>query len=889
MKAITLTIFSVILFSCAVLAQKSKDYYSMEGKVVDSLNTPIPYANVLLKDTTTNEIKSFAVTDASGKFKMTIETGVLLELRASFIGYVPFIKHITTDPDRIQNLIIPLSQDQGLMDEVQVVKEMPVTLSGDTLIYKTEAFTKGNERKLEDVLKKLPGVEVDEDGSVTVQGKKVDKLLVEGKKFFDGDSKMAVKNLPARAIDKVQVLKGYQENSTLKNVNTNDQIAMNITLKEDQKSIIFGDLTLGAGLRNSYAGHGNAFYYSKDLSLNAILDANNIGEQAFNFNDYQRMKQAQNPWGLQGGALKIEERQDRNTIPQKDKTQVQELTSNFAGLNINYQASRKWQHQAYMIANTADVLEQQRQNRRFLSENGPEPENSINREQQKYGSILGQYQLDYLASPFSNWQYKSQWLSSRNTADRFSISNWAGGQETDIESENVEWSWNQQLNYYTQLNPDHILSVENQFLWRNSQSGNIWDLQYGLKNEADSSIVRFENGEQDIKTLQSELHYYWIWNKKNHLDVSLSYQHRLSTLNRTLENEEDQNLDDYRIDFSRTFSIAAAGLQWKSRVKSFLFLPGLSYFYLQDERMSVREEDVRATSNPHYLLPNFKVKYDINSVQGLDFIFQQEIRSPQEEWLTEALQLRNYQNIGIGNAALRPAFYNSLQLNYHFFNLFNGMNAFLFSSFNQVQHSFQEATDFNGLVNNSSLINSSAPQYDLNYNGKIDKRFKTFRLTLESNGLYQNYTNRLNEVEVQNEHRNQNHSLAFQTNLGQYLTSSIKYGLQLTEYANGVSNNQFNLQSFTNRWEAVWNENFEMNFDVQYQLYDGTNTLSDWWLANAELSYEWPERSFRFDIQVFNIFDTKAISRDFLSEYFVSTYQNFIQGRRALLKVNYTF
>lgn len=157
MKAIILTIFSVVYISCSVLAQKSKDYYSMEGKVVDSLNTPIPYANVLLKDTTTNEIKSFAVTDASGKFKMTIETGVPLELRASFVGYVPFIKHITTDPDRIQNLIIPLSQDQGLMDEVQVVKEMPVTLSGDTLIYKTEAFTKGNERKLEDVLKKLPG------------------------------------------------------------------------------------------------------------------------------------------------------------------------------------------------------------------------------------------------------------------------------------------------------------------------------------------------------------------------------------------------------------------------------------------------------------------------------------------------------------------------------------------------------------------------------------------------------------------------------------------------------------------------------------------------------------------------------------------------------------
>ena len=71
---------------------------------------------------------------------------------------------------------------------------MPVTMSGDTLIYKSEAFTNGSERKLEDVLAKLPGMEVDENGEVKVQGKKVNKVLVDGKQFFDGDTKMATIN-----------------------------------------------------------------------------------------------------------------------------------------------------------------------------------------------------------------------------------------------------------------------------------------------------------------------------------------------------------------------------------------------------------------------------------------------------------------------------------------------------------------------------------------------------------------------------------------------------------------------------------------------------------------------------------------------------------------------
>jgi hypothetical protein len=861
----------------------------MEGKIVDSLNQPIPYANVLLKDTTTNEIKAFSVTDASGNFKMTIKTGLLVQLRATFVGYVPFVKNFTTDPDRIQNLIITLSQDQGMLNEVQVVKEMPVTLSGDTLIYKTEAFTKGNERKLEDVLKQLPGVEVDENGSVTVQGKRVDKLMVEGKQFFDGDSKMAVKNLPAKAIDQVQVLKNYQDNPALRNVSTDDKIAMNITLKEDQKSLIFGDAIVGLGLQESYTAHGNAFYYSEKLSVNAIVDANNIGEQAFNFNDYQRMKQAQNPWGIQRGALQIEESASSNAIPQKDKTQVQSLTSAFTGLNLSFQPSKKWQHQAYVIANNASVLEKQQQQRRFLSEQAPEPENSETIQQQDYGSILGQYQLDYVASAFSNWQYKSQWMGSSLSSDQNIMSNWANGQESDIENQEDQRSWNQQLNYYTQFSPNHLLSVESQFLWRNENGQNDWDLLYGTTLASDSAILRQELAKQDRKTMQSELHYYWIWNRKNHLDISLSYQNCKSKIDSKLENGDKIELSNYKMDYTRGWSNAAIGAQWKSKVGSFLFLPGISYFNLNDHRLSFRSEANRDLETKHYFLPNFRVKYDINSVQGLNLSFQQKVRSPQSEWLSEAMQLRSYQNILTGNALLNPAFYNSVEFNYHFFNLFNGMNAFFLASYNQVQHSFQEATDFEGQLNNSRLINSSKPQNDVQYNGKIDKRFKSFRLTLASNGLYQSYSNMVDDVEMNNEQWNQQHSLAFQTNVGNYISSTLQYGYQLTQYANGNSSSEFNLQSLKNRWEAKWGKAFELHFDVEYKRYEGTNTSSDWWLADAEVSYQWPNSPWRFDAQVFNIFDTQSISRDYLSEYFVSTYQNFVQGRRALLKVNYTF
>ncbi|WMN07467.1 carboxypeptidase-like regulatory domain-containing protein [Marivirga arenosa] len=881
-------ITGLLIFSFSTSAQE-KDYYQLKGRVIDSLNQSIPYANVLLKDTTTNAIKAFAVTDEEGRFKMTIQMEQPYELRASFVGFVPFIRNIVTDPSKVQDILIQLSQDEGLLNEVQVVKEMPVTMSGDTLIYKTEAFTTGKERKLEDVLKELPGVEVDEDGSVKVQGKRVDKLLVEGKQFFDGDSKMAIKNLPAKAIDRVQVLKNYQDNSTLRNVNTNENLAMNITLKEDQKSLVFGDVSLGGGPKNSYAGHANAFYYSDDLSVNAILDANNIGKQAFNYNDFQRMRQAQNPWGIQSGALKIEDQNNGNAIPQKDRTQVQSLRSAFTGLNIAFQPSKKWQHQAYLIANNAEVDEKQIQQRRFLSEQAPEPENSESNQIQNYGNVLGQYQVDYVPSPFSNWQYKSQWLGNRISGNQNIKSSWADGQLSDIVNDSDEWSWNQQLNYYTQISPDHIFSIENQFLWRNENGQNEWDLLYGLNSEQDSSIFREEFSQKNTKTLQSELHYYWIWNNKNHLDLSMSYQYQSTDFNQNLFDEENLDLVDYKIDNSRVWSNSAVGAQWKSRVGSFLFLPGVSYFYLNDQRDALNNGENNDRISNHYVLPNFRVKYDINSVQGLNLVYKQNVRSPQIEWLSNAIQLRSYQNIFSGDTNLQPAFYNMLELNYHFFNLFNGMNAFFRASYNQVQYSFQEATDFNGLINNSSLINSGEPQNDAQYSGRLDKRFKSFRLTYESNGMYQEYANQVNGELLDNEQWSLNNSLAFQTNLGKHITSSIKYSLQNNEYTNGDSQNEFNLQRFTNKWESKWSDNFEFDFEIEYQIYAGTNTNSDWWIANSELSYEIPNSAFRLDAQVYNLLDTKSVNRDYLSEYFVSTYQNFIQGRRMMFSVNYNF
>ena len=126
--------------------------------------------------------------------------------------------------------------------------EMPVQIKGDTIVYSADAFNTGTEKKLADVLKNMPGIEVNDDGEIEVEGQVVRKIQIEGKDFFDGDTKLASQNLPAKAVGKVEVLRNFTENNQLRNVTNNeDNFALNIRLKDGQDKFWFGEIQAGTG------------------------------------------------------------------------------------------------------------------------------------------------------------------------------------------------------------------------------------------------------------------------------------------------------------------------------------------------------------------------------------------------------------------------------------------------------------------------------------------------------------------------------------------------------------------------------------------------------------------------------------------------------------------
>lgn len=261
------------------------------GVISDILNFPLENANIIANPIGANQQLKFAIADNKGRYKLELEANVQYEITVSYIGYTEGILILEPNSPKI-------THNFKLINTGQILKEItikhvfqPVEIKKDTMTFNVKSFINGNERKMKEVLEKLPGVEVDKKGNVTVQGKKVTKILVEGKSFFGGGSKLAVENIPADALEKIEIIDHFNEVGFMKKVSDSDELAMNVKLKEDKKKFVFGDLEAGAevaGETGYYLGHAGLFYYSPKTNVSFIGDSNNVGRSTFGFDDLMR-------------------------------------------------------------------------------------------------------------------------------------------------------------------------------------------------------------------------------------------------------------------------------------------------------------------------------------------------------------------------------------------------------------------------------------------------------------------------------------------------------------------------------------------------------------------------------------------------------------------------
>jgi hypothetical protein len=346
-------------------------------------------------------------------------------------------------------------------------------------VYNADSFKTGTERKLEDVLKKLPGVEVNADGEVEVEGKKVTKLMVEGKDFFDGDTKLGVKNIPADAIDKVQVLRNYNENSILKGVENNqDNVAMNIKLKDGKKNFWFGDMTAGGGIDDKgksdrYNINPKLFYYSPKYSINIISNFNNIGELPLTIQDYFKFTGGFRSMMAKGGSSFNVTSNDLG-ISLLRNNRAKEIDTKFGATNFSYNPTKSWGLSGFGIFSSSITDLETKTKTNFLQPNSSDVASIENRQEVAHQkNSLGLFKLSSSYKPNTNFQFDYDILAKLskqdeiNSLDRETIINANSNSENiNTAKKQAPNSVNQNLSFYYTASAKNVFAFESQHLYQ---------------------------------------------------------------------------------------------------------------------------------------------------------------------------------------------------------------------------------------------------------------------------------------------------------------------------------------------------------------------------------------------------------------------------------------
>lgn len=276
-KFLPLLICLTILSGKLVYAQELK----IGGSVVDSVGSPISRINVLAHPVGSDQILSFAITDDTGNYLIKISDRLdSLEISFKGLSYQnQRVKILNTDNSNVLIKNVILNSQNEILEEVLIEAESNIRVKEDTIVIKASAFREGNEEVLEDLLAKIPGLEVDADGTIKVGDRAIEKVMVDGDDFFGRGYKLLTKNMDHQGIANIEIYKNYSNNKLLKGIENSDKVALNLTLKDEYKSEWFGNISGGydALLSERYIGRINLMSFGKKNKFYFLSTLNNLG------------------------------------------------------------------------------------------------------------------------------------------------------------------------------------------------------------------------------------------------------------------------------------------------------------------------------------------------------------------------------------------------------------------------------------------------------------------------------------------------------------------------------------------------------------------------------------------------------------------------------------
>ena len=885
-----------------------------EGTVKDSTGVGLDMANIMAINQQTKAMDAYAITNEAGKFILSLKANTAYTIKASYIGFQSFEKTVTTTTS---NMNFPITLREGtVLKDVEVVYEMPVTISGDTIIYNSDSFTNGTERKLEDVLKKLPGVEVNKDGEIEVEGKKVQKVMVEGKDFFDGDTKLATKNIPADALDKIQVLRNYNEVSNLKGLENNEEsIALNIKLKEGKKNFWFGDMTVGIGVGHEeerYIINPKLFYYNPKYSLNIIGNKNNIGELPLTAQDYFKFTGGFKNMMRKGGSSFNVTSNDLGILGLRNN-QAANIESTFGAANFSFNPSKAWTLSGFgiLLGNKTEIETTNISNRTDNLPDGSSQTITETREEftrQDSKQALLKLSSSYVPSEKVHFDYDALIKFSDQKENSSLFSNLLSDIYTNKKQN--PFSINQNLNYYYTLNEKHVFAAEFQHLYQEEDpfyNANLETQPFILSGYNGTQLRDDVNQNRFVKTnkLDSKFDYYYMVTPKSNINLTLgntySYQNFDSSILQMLDDGSQNNLSstENSNNVNYSFNDVFLGVHYKFLLGKFTFNPGFSVhqYNMNDEQLG--------TSNKqsfNRILPDVYALWQIKKSETLTYNYSLTNNFTDINKLAQGYVFSNYNSLFSGNRYLENSTSQVHSLRYFKYNMFNFENIFAAVSYSKQVDAIKNKSLLTGVnqVSSAVNINSAFADESLSASGNYGRSFaKYYKANLRASFNWNKFNNirvypdsdtdpNNNPTEIQTtESFNQSYTIGFSTNYKTIPNLGLSYNYSISDNFSDVIYTDSPSLTLEYYFLDAFSFTSEYNF---YHNYNKSKTIdSEYDFLTASLIYQKKDSKWEWKLSGTNLLDTKSLDTNSFSQLGgTSNFSSYrVQPRFLILSLKY--
>lgn len=655
------------------------------GRVTDSQNSPLPGASVSLTEFPDSTARDLIMAGADGNFSFKNLQPGNYAVRVSMVGMDSQIKSfIISDTTRKVSLpTFVLTEEATMLKEAVVTAvKAAVVAKQDTMEFNAESFKTAVNSNVEDLLKKLPGVEVGSDGSITSGGKTVTKILVDGKEFFSDDPTMASKNLPSNMVDKIQVVDRKSDLARLTGVDDGEEeTVINLTVKKSMKNGWFGNVSGGYGTDKHYEGSFNVSTFTNNNQISFIGGANNINDLGFSDMGRGRFMNFGNSGGL--------------------------TSSQRFGVNFNVGKSEKFRVGGNVFYTHSDRTAESRSDTRYLFTDSTSYQNSKSYSRDRGHNVRGDFRMEWKIDDYNTIDFRPRFGFNSRGTEMNQTTNLFAGDGPGIGADRVQGThvnmndtkkYNHGLSYEAsgeliynhnfKSRPGRSFSTQLQYSFSDTkQRTTSWnDIEYFLKEEDSGLVYRYLDSKQWNNTMGVRL----TWTEPlgdvargNFLQVAYRLQYKFNNADKytydlpsTLEFEDFKFLPSEGVEndqisnrFRNTFSTHEVRVGYKKVQSKYNLEAGMMFAPSSSKSTDLinpaRNIETRWVWN---VAPYARFRYKFSNTKSLRANYRANSSMPTIAQLQPVQDVSDPMHITQGNPNLKPTFTQSLHFNFNNYN-----------------------------------------------------------------------------------------------------------------------------------------------------------------------------------------------------------------------------